>query len=264
MTTAPLDASWRTLARVARLLRAVGRWRIDVQGVEHVPRTGGAVLTFNHHSFLDFVMLGWAVVIHAGRPLAFLGKREVFDRRWTGWLVRRYGAIPVDRRSAASRAAALDAAVAVLRAGRLVAVAPEQTISPSFEPLPFRTGAVRMAQQAGVPLVPTVGWGTQRVATKGAPIRPRLALPVTVRFGAPLPVPPDADPAILTARLEQVTTAMLHEVQHDYPGGAPAGARWVPARLGGGAPPHAQVLGEHLRRLERWSEHPERDDRPAE
>jgi 1-acyl-sn-glycerol-3-phosphate acyltransferase len=252
MNTEPLQRHWRVLARVARSLRACVRWRIEVQGSEHLPATGGAVLAFNHHSFLDFVMLGWAVVVGAGRPVTFLAKREMFERRWTGWLARRYGAIPVDRRSAASRAAALDAAVEALAAGRLVAVAPEQTISPSFELLPLRTGAARMAQRAGVPLVPVAGWGTQRVATKGAPIRLRWGLPITVRFGVPITVPPDADPATATDRLARELTRMLHEIQEAYPDGAPDGAAWVPARLGGGAPTHEQALREHRERLERW------------
>jgi 1-acyl-sn-glycerol-3-phosphate acyltransferase len=252
MNPEPLERRWRVLARIARVLRACLRWRIEVQGAEHLPATGGAVLAFNHHSFLDFVMLGWAVVVGAGRPVTFLGKREMFESRWTGRLARSFDAIPVDRRSAASRAAALDAAVEALDAGRLVAVAPEQTISSSFELLPLRTGAARMAQRAGVPLVPVAGWGTQRVATKATPIRLRFRLPVTVRIGAPISVPPDADPARVTDRLARELTRMLHEIQEAYPDGAPGGAAWVPARLGGGAPTHEQALREHRERLERW------------
>jgi 1-acyl-sn-glycerol-3-phosphate acyltransferase len=143
---------WRLLAAIVTTLVRVLRWRIDVRGLEHVPRRGGAVLAFNHHSYLDFIMVAWPVVRRARRPVRFLAKREVLDSRKVGWMARKVGAVPVDRGSAEARSAALDAAVAALRDGDLVVVAPEQTISPSFELLPLRTGAARMAQAAGVPI----------------------------------------------------------------------------------------------------------------
>ncbi len=235
------------------------RWRIDVQGLAHVPRRGGAVLAFNHHSYLDFVMVGWPVVRTLRRPLRFLAKREIWSSRKVGWIVRWAGAIPVDRGSASARNDAYAAAVAALERGDLVAVAPEQTISPSLELLPLRTGAVRMAQQAGVPVVPVAGWGTHRALTKGAPKHLPRKLPVTVRFGPPLEVTPDADPVAATAELTDRLEGLLHHVQDTYPDGAPPGARWVPARLGGAAPPHAEVLRDHLRREQGWSAPPGSD-----
>jgi hypothetical protein len=63
---------------------------------------------------------------------------------------------------------------------------------------------------------------------------------------------PGEDAAALTARLRARMAAELDDVQHSYPDGLPAGAHWVPARLGGGAPPHAQVLREHEARLRDW------------
>jgi 1-acyl-sn-glycerol-3-phosphate acyltransferase len=249
---------WRLIAAVVVGLVRLLRWRIRVEGLEHVPRHGGAVLAFNHHSYLDFVMLAWGPVRQLRRPVRFLAKREVWSSRWTGWLVRWAEAVPVDRASASARAGAFEAAGRALRQGDLVAVAPEQTISPSFELLPFRTGAVRMAREGGVPIVPVIGWGTQRVATKGQRRQLRTRLPVVVRFGAPFHVPDDVDPVTATAQLQQVMASMLDEVQRGYEDGTPAGAPWVPARLGGAAPPHDQVLAAHRDRLERWRER-ERD-----
>jgi 1-acyl-sn-glycerol-3-phosphate acyltransferase len=247
-----LTWKWRVLASIVIGLVWVCRWRIDVQGLDRVPRRGGAVLAFNHHSYLDFLMLSWPIVRQLRRPLRFLAKREIWASRKVGWVARWAEAVPVDRGSDQARAGAFDAAAAALRAGDLVAVAPEQTISPSFELLPLRTGAVRMAQLAGVPIVPAIGWGTQRVMTKGTRFRPSFRLPVTIAFGEPYHVPPEVDPIEATAELAKRMTEVLHAAQEGYPDGAPVGARWVPARLGGGAPDHAEVLGDHLARDRTW------------
>jgi 1-acyl-sn-glycerol-3-phosphate acyltransferase len=252
----PVRLTWRwriIVAIVVSIVRLQG-WRVRVEGLEHVPRDGGAVLAFNHHGYFDFVMLAWGPVLRLRRAVRFLAKREVWASRWTGWVVRWGEAVPVDRTSAAARGGAFDAAAAALRAGDLVAVAPEQTISRSFDLLPFRTGAVRMAQQGAVPIVPVIGWGSHRFATKGH--RPRLSfrLPVVVRFGAPFHVAPDEDPVAATQVLQKRMEELLDEVQRTYEDGTPPGAWWVPARLGGGAPPHAEVLAAHLDRTRRWED----------
>jgi len=243
---------WRVLAAIIILAVRVLGWRIEVRGLEHVPARGGAVLAFNHHSYVDFMMVGWPIVRQRRRPMRFLAKREIWSSRKVGWVVRWAEAIPVDRGSESARAAAFAAATQALEEGDLVAVAPEQTISSSFELLPLRTGAARMAQQAGVPIIPVAGWGSQRALTKGGPKRLIRKLPVTVRFGDPLQVGPDDDVVEATEELTRRMTHLLHVVQETYPDGAPTGASWVPARLGGGAPDHAEVLREHTERERRW------------
>jgi hypothetical protein len=89
-----------------------------------------------------------------------------------------------------------------------------------------------------------------------------LGLPVTVRFGEPLWVGPDDDVVAATAELQTRMEALLAEEQHRYPDGLPAGAPWVPASLGGGAPPHAEVLAAHEARAERWDRHQPPGRRP--
>lgn len=237
-----LPLRWRAIAAVVITIAGTLRWHVHVEGMDHVPRRGGVVLTFNHHSYLDFVMVAWPLVRQLRRPVCFLAKREIWASRWTGWAVRLVGAVPVDRDSSRARAGALQAAVTALRDGECVVVAPEQTISPSFEILPLRTGAVRMAQQSGVPIVPVLGWGTHRVYTKGRRPHPRPGLAICVRFGEPLHVGGDDDVVEVTRVLQHRMSEVLHEVQEAYPQGAPAGAWWVPARLGGGAEPHTDVL----------------------
>lgn len=256
VTAAPrtLTRRWRFIAFVILGVLQLARWRTDVRGLEHVPRVGGAVIAFNHHSYADFVMVGWPIVRRLERPLRFIGKKEVCASRWIGWATRWGDVIPVDRSSPAARAGAFAEAEEALRAGDLVAVAPEQTISPSYELLPFRTGAARMAQRTGVPIVPAVGWGSQRFFTKGGRIGKLTRVATVVSFLPPIPVRPDEDVTEVTRALQAVMEAELHRLQETFVDGAPAGAPWVPARLGGSAPDHATVLAAHVARTRGWGE----------
>lgn len=228
-------ASWvyRFAAWVAFTVMRLQRWRFHIDGLEHVPRTGGAVIASNHTSFWDFFTTGRGPYLRWGRPVRILAKDSLFHARGFGWLMRRAEHIPVHR---GSGAAALASAIDALRRGELVLVLPEQTISPSFELLPYKSGAVRMAAAAGVPLVPAVSWGSHRFHTRGRRPRVRPRLPVTVRYGEPLHPRPDDDPVVLTERLRERTQQLLERAWHEYPDGTPRGAWWVPHRLGGAAP----------------------------
>jgi 1-acyl-sn-glycerol-3-phosphate acyltransferase len=252
----PLDpanpaASWlyRFAARIAFTVMRLQRWRFDVRGIEHVPTRGGAVLASNHTSFWDFFTVGRSPYLGWGRPVRILAKASLFDVPVFGWLMHRAEHIPVHRGSGRP---AFGSAVAALEAGELVLVLPEQTISPSFELLPFKTGAVRMAAAAGVPLVPAVSWGSHRFHTSGRRPRWSWRLPVTVAYGPPLHPGPDDDVFELTAELQRRVRDLLHEVQDTYPGGHPEGVWWVPSRLGGGAPTEAGAALILERRRAGW------------
>lgn len=244
--------TFRVIARLVILAAQMLRWRFDVVGLEHVPERGGGVLVWNHHSYLDPVVVAWGVYRRLRRPVRFLAKQGLFALPALGWILRLSGHIPVARSSRAGRQQAFEAAVETLRAGQLVAVAPEQTISESFELLPFTTGAVRMAQAADVPLIPVVGWGAQRVATKGRRrLRNVVGLVVLVRYGRPRRVMPDEDSEAATERLRQTMGEMLEVLQQVYPvEPRPGDDWWVPRRLGGSAPPHDEVLRRDERRAQ--------------
>lgn len=227
---------FRLIARLAIIVVRSLRWKISVEGLEHIPGDRGVVITWNHHGHLDIIGAVWGPYRVLNRQPRILAKRELWRSPLTRWIMQFVGAVPVDRRTGADRSRALRAAVGVLQAGEVIVVAPEGTISDDFELLPFRSGAVRMAQQAGVPIVPSAGWGSHRFVTSGR--RPSLRegwnIPVAVSYGEPIHVAPDDDVIEVTGRLRAATEMLLYDLQERYLDGAPSGAWWVPARLGGG------------------------------
>lgn len=229
---------YRVAAATAFGIMRLQRWRFDVQGLEHVPRRGGAVIAANHTSFWDYFTIGRASYRAYGRPVRILAKESLFRTPVFGAVMRRAEHIPVHRGAGRD---ALESAIDALEQGELVLVLPEQTISPSFELLPFKTGAARMAGTAGVPLVPAISWGSHRFHTTGRLPRWSWRLPVSVRYGEPLHPTPDDDPVETTRELRARMQTLLDEVVRSYADGTPAGAWWVPERLGGSAPHHAEV-----------------------
>lgn len=206
--------------------------RFDFQGVHHIRRDGGAILSINHVGYLDFALTGTAA-LPTGRYVRFMAKKEVFDNKLAGPLMRGMHHICVDRNSgSASFAAALRA----LRAGEVVGIFPEGTISVSFEIKELKSGAVRLAMAAGVPVIPTIVWGSQRVWTKKVKRNLRREkIPIIVEFGEPLYFDKQSDVKASESLLRETMIAMLHQVQQKYPD-SHQGQRWAPLRLGGSAP----------------------------
>jgi len=217
-------------------IRAAGvDWRVD--GLEHLPREGPAIVASNHVSYLDFAF----VMLSAPRPrreMRFLARADLFDGRFLGWFLRGVGQIPVDRDR--DPLGALRNARACLDRGELVGVHPEGTISPSFVPRErAATGTVRLAEAADVDIVPCAVWGSQRLLTKWRPARiPPRGIPVRVRYGAPWRASAD-DPVERTAELMRRIAGLLQELQAEDD--LEPGAWWVPAHLGGSAPTPAEA-----------------------
>ena len=216
------------------LFRAMGL-RITIEGVENVPTRGGAVLASNHVGYLDFTFVGWGVRPR-GRLVRFMAKEAVFRHRVSGPLMRGMHHIAVDR---AAGSQAFRDAMTMLKAGEVVGIFPEATISRSFELKDFKAGAVRMAQAAGVPLIPTVVWGSQRIYTKGRPTDFRgRGKAIAIAYGEPLTPGRRDDTAEVEAELRRRMNELLDRVRAAYPD-RPAGPEdrwWLPAALGGTAP----------------------------
>lgn len=149
-----------------RLFNLFGGHRVTRHGAARLPATGGAVVAVNHTSYVDFGYIGLSAYTVDDRQLRILAKAELARNPVLRFLMKGCGVIPVDR--AAGRDAYV-AAVDQLRAGEIVAVYPEATISLSLEIKQLKSGAARMALEAGVPIIPAIVWGTQRIAPKAAP-----------------------------------------------------------------------------------------------
>jgi 1-acyl-sn-glycerol-3-phosphate acyltransferase len=226
------DLPYYAVIGACRAWFAAADFRFQVSGTEHVPRSGGAVLAINHVSYVDFIMAGYGARA-AGRLVRYMAKRETFDHRLTGPVMRSLRHISVDR---AEGEASYGVALEYLRDGEVVGLFPEATISRSFTIKELKSGAVRMAADAGVPLVPMVLWGTQRLYTKDHPRDLSRHKTISVTIGEP--IDPNGTSAVRkTAELRQAMSAMLDTAIREYPAEEqPPGSWWLPAAYGGSAP----------------------------
>lgn len=238
---------YRPAVGLALTLFKVWDLKIDLKGSENIPRSGGAVLASNHISYLDFVFDGLAAR-PSKRLVRFMAKDSVFRHRVSGPLMRGMKHIPVDR---ANGEAAYRHALESLRSGEIVGVFPEATISQSFTLKSFKSGAARLAQEAGVPLIPVALWGTQRLWTKGHPRNFRRShLPITIRVGEAIEASKDKYAGAITRQLRDSVQNLLEAAQRAYPV-RPKDAEdtwWMPAHLGGTAPTPEEVRAAESKR----------------
>lgn len=191
-------------------------WRLE--GTERIPPAGPAIVAGNHLSYLDPFAHAYFVVM-AGRRPRFLAKRELFDNRFTGMVMRGAGQIPVDRGSGDNRP--LLAAVEALGRGEVVVIYPEgtsQTDDPEFRPTNGKTGVARLALMTGLPVVPVATWGGQYVWRKSGRESLRFGRPIWVKAGEPIDLASSgADPEDreATQALTDVVMASLASIVDD-------------------------------------------------
>ena len=220
--------------------------KFDFQGVENLPREGGAVLCMNHIGYLDFALVGTAA-LPAHRYIRFMAKKEIFDHKIAGPLMRGMHHISVDRSSGSS---SFVAALRALRKGEIIGIFPEGTISKSYEIENLKSGAVRLSMGANVPIIPVAVWGSQRIITKKRkPDFSRSKHPVHVAFGKPFTVPKGTDIDLAEAELKVKLLELLHSVQSNYPH-SHEGQWWAPARLGGTAMTSEELHAEREKHKE--------------
>lgn len=227
-----VEKFYQGLVGFARRLMRAANIEVTVIGAENIPAESGALLAGNHTGYADFILMGTGPYLHGNRLVRFMAKKSVFDVPVLGRLLKLMKHVPVDR---AHGGASIAPAVQMLREGNLVGIFPEATISRSFELADFKTGAARIAHQAGVPLVPCVIWGSQRIWTKDLPKHFR-DVPVIVRYGEPVHLTGDAeaDTAELKRQMQSLLDASRSEYASLYTDGA--GEAWMPVALGGTAP----------------------------
>jgi len=174
---------WSKFVLIGPLLKLY--CRPSIEGVEHVPERGGAILASNHLAVADSFLLP----LQLKRRMTFLAKSEYFTEPGLKGFVKKQfftgvGQVPVDRSGGNAAQAAMDTAVRLLREGNLLGIYPEGTRSPDGRLYKGKTGVARMALEAGVPVIPVAMIGTDKVNPIGSTLwRPGH---VHVKIGEPL------------------------------------------------------------------------------
>ncbi len=196
------SAAKAVLSPVCRFL-----WRIDANGLEHVPETGPAIIAPNHVSVID----SFFVPVVLPRRITYVGKAEYMDDWKTKYLFPALGMVPIDRSGGAASQAAMDTAARILEAGELFGIYPEGTRSRSGKLHKGRTGVARLAMRTGAPIVPVGIRGTREVQPPDQPL-PRPFMPVEINIGRPI------DPARFRSRdgdpllYREMTDELMYEI----------------------------------------------------
>jgi 1-acyl-sn-glycerol-3-phosphate acyltransferase len=249
---APNDGFYRLIVRLGLFLGWALQLDIRATGLEHLPPKGplsgpsrrvspgqGMVFAVTHFGYLDFAVLELLLWRHSHAQLRFLVHQGAADHWLAGPAISASGQVVVGY---SDRSSAYDAAVAKLRAGEYLAVFPEAGVSRSFTVRECRTGAARMAAEAGVPVIPVSVWGAHRIMTRGHGFSPRRGwrAPVRVQVGTPLVFAPNVEVEAATEELRGILQAGIERCIAEFPLRPAPGAWWMPARLGGSAPTDAQ------------------------
>src|SRR6185503_10590875 len=193
------------------VLRGIARFvlRLRFEGEEDLPRSGALIVAANHASSADPVLIGAFLNAKLGRPVNWLGKRELLDNPLTGWAFRIAGIHPVDR-----EAADLDAfrtAMRILEAGQVLAVFPEGTRSRDGALQQVREGVGMLALRSGAPVLPVAVIDSDRMWPRGR-LLPRYGKRVTVRFGKAFSPADDLAASGTSAKGRQATEAATRQI----------------------------------------------------
>ena len=185
----------------------------DWRGGEKLPKSGPAIVVCNHISYLDPLTFSH-FLYNNGRAPRYLGKESVFKIPIIGFIIKYAGQIPVKRESR-DAIQGYEHAIAVLKAGHLLGVYPEGTLSrdPELWPMKGKTGVARLALQTGVPVYPCASWGPEKVIPpygKRIKLFPRTK--VTVLMGEPVDLSKWKGKSADSVAVEEATEAIMDEI----------------------------------------------------
>lgn len=183
-------------------------WNLQVEGLENVPDSGGAILCPNHTSVLD----SFFVPAVLPRRVTYVGKAEYMDDWKTKHLFPALGMIPIDRGGGDAAERALSAAQRILESGQLFGIYPEGTRSRDGRLYRGKTGPARLALRTGVPIIPIGISGAREVMPPEAKF-PKLRRPVTIRFGEPIDVNRYRERADDHLLLRQIADEVMYEIR---------------------------------------------------
>ncbi len=215
---------------LAPLLRLT--MRIKTEGVEKLPK-GGYVLVGNHLSYLDPLAFAYSVYLHMKRVPHYLAKASLFKVPILGFLLPKVGQIPVFR-GGKSNEEPLRAAKEFIKAGQVVVVFPEGTLTrdPELWPMRGKYGAIRMAAELGVPIVPAAHWGVHKVlGNYNLRFRPNPFHLVKVKIGDPIQLSIGTNPTI--EQVNQATELVMNKVAAlvgEMRGETPPAKLWDPTQ----------------------------------
>jgi 1-acyl-sn-glycerol-3-phosphate acyltransferase len=184
-------------------------YRVRVEGREHIPLRGSAILASNHISFCDSFFLPLVVP----RRVTYVAKAEYFDNWKVAWFFKANGHIPLRRGAGADWKRALDAAAEVLGAGGLFGIYPEGTRSKDGRLYRGHTGVAMLALRTGAPVIPIGFAGTDRAQPVGAKMM-RPFKTVTIRIGPPIDLGAGIDQPQGQRALRAMTDTVMKEIQN--------------------------------------------------
>jgi 1-acyl-sn-glycerol-3-phosphate acyltransferase len=185
-----------------------GLWRVEVQGLEHLPADGGALFCPNHTSVIDSFFLPLVLP----RRIMFVGKSEYMDSWKTRHIFPALGMIPIDRSGGSSSERALNTAARVLESGTYFGIYPEGTRARDGRLHRGHTGPARLALRTGCPIVPVGIVGTREVQPPDAKL-PKPFKRVSIRFGRPIDVTRYQDRADDRMVLRQIIDEVMFEIR---------------------------------------------------
>jgi len=201
---------------LASLLRPLVRlmYKVEITGLENLPKSGGYVLAANHVTQLDALAVAYMIYFRLHRAPHFLAKEGLFKTPIVGPVLLACGQIPVFR-GGRTNTDPMAAAHEVLRAGHVIAIFPEGTLTrdPDQWPMRGRTGAMRIAIETGVPIVPVGQWGTEVVMdTYGTMIKPKPWHKVRMVVGQPIDVNYLKDKKLSTDDLVALSEVVMDKI----------------------------------------------------